>query len=215
MPARDSKPNNTGRASGQQSGRAKKVSRPPKGEPFVQLTRELLSSPAWRAMSVNCHRLVSFLMVDHMNHAGLENGNLMATYDQLVEFGLTRSQIASAVQEAEYLRLLRVDRGGRWAGTNRPSIYELTFFAKQRPYPIAATDDWKKTTPEEAGNYQKPKRQKNRIPSSQLRTTVVRKPALPDGLRADSETLKPQKSASACSSQSDTPSISTLGNVTP
>lgn len=213
MPARDSKPNNTGRASGQQSGHAKKVASPPKGEPFVQLTRELLTSPAWRAMSINCSKLISFLMIDHMNHAGLENGNLRATYDQLVAFGLTRSHIASAITEAEYLRLIWVVRGGRWAGTNRPSIFELTFVAKQRPHPMFPTDDWKKTTQEDAAKYQKPKRKKNRIPSSQSGTTVVSNMALPTGLSHNGKTKNPQKTANARSSQSGTASISTQGKA--
>lgn len=181
MVLRDSRPNATGRQSGKQSGFARKVASPPKGEPFVQLTRELLESPAWRGMSINCRKLIDFLMCDHMNHAGQENGKLMAPYDQLVVYGLTRSEIANAIDEAEYLRLILVERGGRWAGTNRPSTYELTFLPKQHPNPMTPTNDWKKTTEEEVALYRQRKKQrplKNRIPSSTSRTTVVRLPEL-------------------------------------
>ena len=77
------KPDASGRSSGKLTGERKKLRQPPKGEPFVWLTRELLTSPAWRAMSPNAARLIDFLLVEHTNHAGTENGNLLATYDQL------------------------------------------------------------------------------------------------------------------------------------
>ena len=81
---RDSRPNNTGRSSGKlSSNRAKKLLGPPKDEPWFWLSHELVSSPAWRSRSINCVRLIDFLMVEFMNHAGTENGNLKATYDQL------------------------------------------------------------------------------------------------------------------------------------
>ena len=209
MTTRDSKPNNTGRASGKQAGRAKSAMQVPKDVPWIPLTRDLLESAAWRGMSINCRKLIDFLIVDHMNHAGQENGNLKAPYDQLVTFGLTRSRIASAVHEAEYLRLIRVERGGRWAGSNRPSTYELTFLHKQRPTPTPPANDWKKTTEQEVAKFQKPARQKNRIPSSQSDTAVVRKVELPSADSRGGNSEKPQKSANARSSQSGTASIST------
>ena len=82
-----------GRSSGIWSGRQGTNRRPPKGEPWIWLTRELLSSASWRATSINCRRLIDFLLVEHMNHAGTENGNLAAPYDHLVPWGLTRSGI--------------------------------------------------------------------------------------------------------------------------
>ena len=105
------RPNATGRSSGIRTGKAGKFHRPPKDEPWGWLTRELLSSPAWRLRSINSIRLIDFLMVEHMNHAGTENGNLNATYDQLKEWGLTRSEICAAIEEACFLGLVRVVRG--------------------------------------------------------------------------------------------------------
>ena len=115
--------------------------RPPKDEPWVWLTGELLNSPAWRARSINTVRLIDFLCIEHMNHAGTENGNLQATSDQLVAYGLTRSAIRMAVEEAKFLGLIRFRRGGRWAGTNQPSIYRLTFLADRDGNP--PTNEWK------------------------------------------------------------------------
>ena len=83
------RPDATSRSSGRLSGsRAKKLRGPPKGESWVWLTRELVSSPAWRHRSINCVRFIDFLMAEHMNHSGFENGNLIATYDQLVAWGI-------------------------------------------------------------------------------------------------------------------------------
>ncbi len=181
----------TGRSTGTPTGRLKKLLAVPANEPWVWLTRELLASPAWRAQSINCRRLIDFLLVDHANHAGTENGNLMAPYDQLVESGASRSEICNAVDEAKFLGLLWVNRGGRWAGTNQPSTYQLTFLptvSNMQP----ATNDWKGKTPEAIKAWKadrtarkKARREyrKKQIPGSASRTTVVRLPELPNRKR--------------------------------
>jgi hypothetical protein len=138
------RPNATGRSSGIRSGRQGRAHRPPEGEPWVWLTRDLLASPAWRARSVNTARLLDFLMIEHMNHGGNENGNLVATHTQLREYGLNANAIREAVEEAAFLGLIRFERGGRWAGSNQPSRYRLTFLAghdDNKP-----TNEWKRVT---------------------------------------------------------------------
>jgi hypothetical protein len=56
---------------------------------------------------------MDFLMLENMRHAGTENGNLLAPYDQLVDHGIGRRLIPEAVNEAERLGLIAVQRGGR------------------------------------------------------------------------------------------------------
>ena len=90
------KPDATGRSSGRLSGRESALRKAPKGEPWVWMTRELLTSDAWKGLSVNGRRLIDFLLIEHMNHAGLANGTLRATYEQLIDYGLTHSEIARA-----------------------------------------------------------------------------------------------------------------------
>ncbi len=186
--SRFGKPDATGRSSGKRTGRDKKLRSPPKGEPWCWLTRELLGSPAWRALSVNARKLMDFLLIEDMNHAGTENGNLCATYDQLEAYGLTRSEIRPAIEEAECLGLIRWQRGGRWAGTNRPSRFRLTFYADRDGNP--ATNEWKGKTEEAIREWQQARsrpRHRNRrpakkqIPSATSRTTVVRLPELRSG----------------------------------
>lgn len=138
--------NATGRSSGRRNGRAGKAHRPPKGEPWVWFTRGLLCSPSWRARSVNTVRLLDFLMIEHMNHAGTMNGSLMATHEQLRSFGLSANAIRPAIEEAEFLGLLRFTRGGRWAGSNQPSVFRLTFLPAENRAP---TNEWTQRTEEQ------------------------------------------------------------------
>jgi len=148
----------TGRSSGIRAGRAGKAHRPPKKEPWIWLIRELLCSAAWRALSINGRRLLDFLMVEHMNHAGSENGNLAATYDQLVAWGLSRSEISSAIEEAEFLGLLRFKRGGRWGGTNLPSRYRLTFLPDRDDNP--PSNEWKRRKEDQITEWRKERKQR-------------------------------------------------------
>lgn len=155
------KPDATGRSSGKRTGRAGKAHRPPKDEPWIWLTRDLLSRAAWRARSINTARLLDFLCVEHMNHAGTENGNLMATYDQLVAYGLTRSAIRMAIEEAKFLGLIWFKRGGRWAGTNQPSTYRLTFLPDRDGNP--PTNEWKGKTEEQISTWKQERRRRLKV----------------------------------------------------
>ncbi len=150
------KPDQTGRSSGKRNGRAAKAYSPPKGEPWVWITRELLASPAWRHQSANTFRLISFLLIEHMNHAGTENGNLKATHEQLRAYGLGANSIRDAIEEAEFLGLIRFQRGGRWAGSNQPSRFRLTFLADRNGN--GPTNDWKQRSEEQARQWEKERR---------------------------------------------------------
>lgn len=99
------------------------VGGPPKGQPWVWITRDVMRSEAWRSMSVNARRLIDFLMIEHMNHGGRRNGYLLAPRDQLEKFGIGRRLITAAIEEVRTARLIAVKRGtGR-----RPSTFTLTW----------------------------------------------------------------------------------------
>ena len=142
------------------------------------LTRELISSAAWRSRSINVVRLLDFLMIEHMHHAGTENGNLKATYDQLAAWGLTRSEIRSATEEADFLGLLRFMRGGRWAGTNRPSTYRLTLLPDRDGNP--PTDDWRRKSTEAIEAWKQDRARRNKTRRARRKNRIlVRLPELP------------------------------------
>jgi hypothetical protein len=77
---------------------------------------------------------------------------------QLRENGLTAVCIRGAVDEAEFLGLVRCQRGGRYNGSNQPSTYRLTFYADGDGNP--ATNDWKRVTQEQISEWQEDRRQK-------------------------------------------------------
>lgn len=187
------KPDATGRSSGKRTGKTGKVHRPPKGEPWVWLTRKLVSSDAWRARSHNTVKFIDFLCVDHMNHAGTENGALQATYDQLRNFGLSANCIRDAVEEAVFLGLARVEfLGGRWGGTNRPSRYRLTFLPdRQNNLP---TNEWKRLTQEQIDRWKKDratkrKGRRNRKAALKCESTVASNVSVPNNTAARRDPL--------------------------
>lgn len=182
-----SKADATGRSSGKVPGRKGKNIRPPKGKPWVWHTGELLVSPAWRAQSINCRRLLDCLEVDHMNHAGTENGKLMATHDQLREWGIGGRHIRPAIEEAEFLGFITVQRGGRWGCTNTPSTFRLTYLPCRDNFP--PSNDWERRTKEEIAawkaerrlqNQRKRDRPKKQIPASLRCNTTAHLRAVPE-----------------------------------
>src|SRR5580704_4779300 len=79
------------------SRRARQASRPPADEPWVWLTRELLSSNAWQTLSVNERRVIDRLLIEHMNHAGTMNGQLRVSHRQFIKCGVTKNKVAPAI----------------------------------------------------------------------------------------------------------------------
>ena len=138
------KPDATGRSSGKRSRKQAQFMGPPTNGAWTWITKEMLESDAWRGLNANARRLLDRLMLDHMDHAGTENGNLIATYEQLIKHGLTGDAIKTAVDQAEAFGFIKVNRGGRWAGTNKPSTYRLTWIGDK--YHNAPTNDWKRIT---------------------------------------------------------------------
>jgi hypothetical protein len=100
---------------------SRKVPGPPKGQPWVWIPREVLRSPAWRKLGINARRLIDFLLIEHMNHGGKENGFLLAPRNQLEAFGIGRRHITGAIEKALAAKLIDVKPGiGR-----RPSTFTL------------------------------------------------------------------------------------------
>ena len=153
-----------------QKGRARKRTKqdrklngPPKNSQWIWLIPELLNSVAWRSMGINCSRFISRLLIEHCNHKGLENGRLISTYKQLSEYGLTKSKIRKAIDEAEVLGLVRHKRGRKIEALNQPNSYRLTFYPD---YQIGyATNEWKSITKEKVNKWrlQNGKKLENRL----------------------------------------------------
>jgi hypothetical protein len=118
--------------------------RPPEGVPWIWMTREFLASDAWRSANSSVIRFVSFLMLEHMNHAGTQNGNLKAPYRQLETFGISARRLAAAIRTAGDLGLVDSQRRGMRVATT----YALTWLPLCDGTP--ATNRWR--------GFRKPKR---------------------------------------------------------
>ena len=93
-------------------------------------------------MSFNARKMIDFLCLDHMSHAGRENGRLMATYDQLEAYGLTRGLVSYAIDELVAFGFLKTSPRLRRIATT----YQLTFYGTYEHFP--PTNDWQRITAE-------------------------------------------------------------------
>ena len=95
---------------------------------FAARPIEMLESPAYRALSVSAHMVISRIEIELAHRGGNDNGQLPVTVDQFVEDGMHRSSVAPAIREAEALGFIRVERGrGGNADYHRPNKFYLTF----------------------------------------------------------------------------------------
>jgi hypothetical protein len=123
---------------------ARKRSGPPQDVPWTWISREMLESPAWRAMSRGARIVVDRVMAEYVSHAGLYNGDLQITYENFVAFGLGRKSIKAAIDEAQALGWIKVTqrgRGGQAGSLRRAHRFALTWL------PVAASDPtngWKR-----------------------------------------------------------------------
>lgn len=124
--------------------RARLGNHPPPGAAFVWHTRKMLESEAWRALPLNARRFIDFLQIEHMSHAGTENGNLLAPYTQLVSFGLPRSEVSLAIHDAATLGFVAVRHGARLGGRAGASRYALSWLPLADGTPAA--NGWERIT---------------------------------------------------------------------
>lgn len=102
--------------------------RPPEGQPWVWVTSAMLGARTFRALGINARRILDFLMVEHASHAGRENGNLAAPYQQLAAWGVTLEDARKGLEELYATGFVElIHRGQRQAGGGEPSRYALTW----------------------------------------------------------------------------------------
>ena len=73
-----------------------KRNHPPPDQPCVWFTREMLESEAWSTAPINTRRLVERIILEHMAHAGTENGRLICTYRDFERHGIGKRHITGA-----------------------------------------------------------------------------------------------------------------------
>lgn len=104
---------------------------PPDGEPWLWMTQTMMGSTTFRALGINARRVLDFLMYEHAAHGGQENGNLVAPYDQLEKWGVTKRDIATAIRELIVTGfIVKTFQGMRTEGGS-PSRFELTWLSTE------------------------------------------------------------------------------------
>jgi hypothetical protein len=133
--------NRTGRSTSTFSRQAQKHLAPE--TPFVGISLEMLESRAFRSLSKNAFLLMFRVCVEHLHHAGQENGSLYVSYRDFERYGIRSGSIRAAISELEEAGFLKVvEVGLRIAsGSTAPSKYELTWLGKPLSFP---TNEWKK-----------------------------------------------------------------------
>ena len=136
---------------------------------WAWLPREALESPAYRALSLSGHRVLARIQLEHLAHAGKENGKLPVTFLDFEEYGIHRSAIAPAIREAEALGFIRITREGRsgngeWRIPNMFALAHLPTTDDPKP-----SESWKRIkTTEDAEMIAKTAR--NAVPKKQKAT---------------------------------------------
>lgn len=127
--------------------RAREWGRPPQDSSWCWFTREMLASPAFRALSPKAVAILMRAALEHVAHGGSENGALVLTYnDALRDCSISnRNAIAQAFRELDAVGFLKAEvRGGRSFGDiRRPSRFRLTWLPAQRPDLAPPTNEWK------------------------------------------------------------------------
>jgi hypothetical protein len=104
---------------------------------------EMLESPAYRALSLSAHRVISRIEIELAHHGGNDNGRLPVTFDDFIGYGIHHNAVAPAIREAEALGFIRVTERGRGGNSEhrQPNKFFLTFAHSRQSPP---THDWRR-----------------------------------------------------------------------
>jgi hypothetical protein len=119
--------------------------RPPPNEPWIWLTREIIESPAWRALSHSAQKVIFRIALEHLAHGGGLNGQLPVTYRDFQDYGVGKASIYEGLSEALELGLIeRIDAGHQAWGEfkGRPATYALGWLPLHNGRP--ALDCWRR-----------------------------------------------------------------------
>jgi hypothetical protein len=99
------------------------------GGVFAPRLIELISSPAFSALSLSARRVLDRIEVEYASHGGTENGKLPVTFDDFCRFHIHRHCIAPAIREVVALGFVEITQAGRAGNAEyrTPNIFRLTY----------------------------------------------------------------------------------------
>jgi len=106
----------------------------------------MLESPAWRVLSLSARRILDRIEIELAHHGRNDNGQLPVTFEDFIEYGITREAIAPAIRESQALGFIRVTEQGRGGNAEykRPNKFFLTYTRDRLSLVNPPTDDWRK-----------------------------------------------------------------------
>ena len=90
---------------------------------------KMLESPAYRALSLSAHRIMSRIEIELARHGGKDNGRLPVTKRDFIAYGMQHVAVANGIREAEALGFIQVTERGRGGNSEHhsPNLFRLTF----------------------------------------------------------------------------------------
>jgi hypothetical protein len=111
------------------------------------MIRSLLESDALASLSKAARRCLDRILLEHLDHAGKENGGLPVTYSDFEAFGVRHASIKAALTELEASGIIECVKRGRggYGEYRRPSVFRLTFLPTKEGGP---THEWRTFVPQ-------------------------------------------------------------------
>jgi hypothetical protein len=168
-----------------------------------------------RVLTLSERRVLDRIELEHMAHAGSDNGKLPVTYADFEKWGVRRDSIAGAIRALEALGIIETTRRG-YAGAadmRTPSHYRLTFFHAHNAGRADATGthEYMKITDIEkarviAGRARKASDRRN-VDRGKIQSATPQKEAVsPHNLRVETENPRPAN----CGSHGSPPNCGVL-----
>jgi hypothetical protein len=137
---------------------------------YVPHLRELIESPAWRALSLSGRRVLDRIEIEYLRHGGKDNGRLPVTFEDFVAYGMDRHAIAPGIRELEDLGIIEITQHGHAGNAEfrRPNHFRLNYLPGGG---AAATHEWRRFTTVEAAKAVASSARKRRAAPRKLRRT--------------------------------------------
>jgi hypothetical protein len=115
-------------------------------EQFSVRLISMLESPAYQALSLSGHKVISRIEIELAAHDGNDNGKLPVTYLDFIDYGITRECVAPAIREAEALGFTKITRRGRGGNADyrEATLFFLTYAFARNSRQAPPTHDWRK-----------------------------------------------------------------------
>src|SRR5271155_3317698 len=112
------------------------------GESYIWYRREMVSSPALRVLSRPATLVMHRIEHEHMLHGAADNGRLLITHRQFVEWGVHHDYAPPSIRELVALGFLEITEKGHAgaAGKGAANRFRLTYAASK--HRVAPSDEW-------------------------------------------------------------------------